>query len=85
MKRKNHEIRCRRLKTVEGTLIDRALTLHERGKMEDFWDAITALNELTEVRIRARSARAIARPQGAVRRPSPSTRLCETATLPAGS
>jgi len=31
--------RCKRLKIVEGKMVDRTLNLHKQGRMSAFWDA----------------------------------------------
>ena len=42
-------VRCREISKITDTLTDKAIELYEEGKMVAFWDAVNALDVLTDV------------------------------------
>lgn len=42
--------RCRRLERIGDGMTDRVLSLHGKGRMEDFWDAVSALDLFLDVK-----------------------------------
>jgi len=42
-------VRCRKISKITDTLTDKALEFYDEGKMVDFWDAVNALDVLTDV------------------------------------
>jgi len=43
------KLRCREISKIADTLTDKAIEFYNDGDIEDFWDAITSLDVLTEV------------------------------------
>jgi len=42
-------VRCRKISKITDTLTDKAIEFYDEGKMEAFWDAVAALDVLTDV------------------------------------
>ena len=42
-------LRCREISKIADTLTDKAIEFYNDGDIEDFWDAIAALDVLTDV------------------------------------
>lgn len=44
MTKRGRHARCRRLEAIGNKMTDKTLNLYDKGRMEDFWDAVSALD-----------------------------------------
>ena len=42
-------VRCRRISEITDDMTDKAIAFYDKGKMEDFWASLEALNLLMDI------------------------------------